>query len=156
MKITPLFDRLIVLPVRDGATTKGGLLVPDVARNKSPFAYGEVLAIGPGRVNGDGATVACVVKVGDVVQYNRAAGQAMPYTDESGAEIEVVGMREPEVWGVVTGLARDTGLLGVDGKLLAMAPESLAKPDRLYEGREQLIIAKREGWDVSQADIDAE
>jgi len=74
-KVTPLEDRVVVTPDDEGETMRGGLYIPDTAKEKP--TQGEVLAVGPGRVE-KGARVPMELKVGDQVIYGKYSGT--PYT----------------------------------------------------------------------------
>lgn len=72
MKLEPLDDRVVILPAKAETQTPGGIVIPDVAKEKSQ--RGEVLAVGPGRLLESGQRVALLVKPGDVVLFQRYAG----------------------------------------------------------------------------------
>jgi chaperonin GroES len=71
LKIHPLEDRVVVIPDDEGETMRGGLYIPDTAKEKP--TQGEVLAVGPGRVE-KGTRVPMEVKVGDKVLYGKYSG----------------------------------------------------------------------------------
>src|SRR5947199_10762033 len=71
IKIHPLEDRVVILPEEEAETMRGGLYIPDTAKEKP--TQGEVLAVGPGRFE-KGARVAMEVKVGDKVLYGKYSG----------------------------------------------------------------------------------
>ena len=71
LNITPLEDRVVVMPDEDTETMRGGLYIPDTAKEKP--TQGEVLAVGAGRVE-KGARVPVDVKVGDKVLYGKYSG----------------------------------------------------------------------------------
>jgi chaperonin GroES len=71
LKIQPLEDRVVVIPDDEGETMRGGLYIPDTAKEKP--TQGEVLAVGPGRVE-KGERVPMEVKVGDKVLYGKYSG----------------------------------------------------------------------------------
>jgi chaperonin GroES len=71
LKITPLEDRVVVTPDEETETMRGGLYIPDTAKEKP--TQGEVIAVGPGRVE-KGARVPMEVKVGDKVLYGKYSG----------------------------------------------------------------------------------
>ena len=71
LKIDPLEDRVVVMPDDEAETMRGGLYIPDTAKEKP--TQGEVLAVGPGRFE-KGARVAMEVKVGDKVLYGKYSG----------------------------------------------------------------------------------
>ena len=73
MKIMPLGDRVMVKPMDLGEVKKGGIIIPDTAKEKP--MEGEVVAVGKGRVNETtGARIACEVKKGDKVLYGKYSG----------------------------------------------------------------------------------
>ena len=71
LRITPLEDRVVVVPDEDMETMRGGLYIPDTAKEKP--TQGEVLAVGPGRVE-KGDRVPMEVRVGDKVLYGKYSG----------------------------------------------------------------------------------
>lgn len=71
LKIKPLADRVVVLPGKEQEVKKGGIIIPDTAKEKPQ--QGEVVAVGGGKVD-DGERVALEVKVGDVVLYSKYGG----------------------------------------------------------------------------------
>lgn len=71
LKITPLEDRVVVLPDEETETMRGGLYIPDTAKEKP--TQGQVVAVGPGRVE-KGERVPMEVKVGDKVLYGKYSG----------------------------------------------------------------------------------
>jgi chaperonin GroES len=71
LRITPLEDRVVVVPDEEGETMRGGLYIPDTAKEKP--TQGEVLAVGPGRVE-KGERVPMDVRVGDKVLYGKYSG----------------------------------------------------------------------------------
>ncbi len=152
MKVSPLFDRVLLRPVDEGNVTTGGLAIPDVARKSSPMAYGEVLAVGPGRYNAEGKLLACTIKAGDTVLYPRHLAKPIPMPPGLGdADEEVYLLREPEVLALIDDLPRDTGITDPEGRrILAMNPRHLRTPqvtDNELEGREVDAKLKEEGWD---------
>lgn len=72
MNLKPLEDRVVVKPVQQEERTKGGIVLPDTAKERPQ--EGTVLAIGPGRVLENGQRVPMTVKVGDRVLYSRYGG----------------------------------------------------------------------------------
>ena len=72
VKLEPLADRLVVRPIEKEEVTKGGIFLPDTAKEKPQ--EGEVLAVGPGRMSEDGNRIAMDVKVGDIVVYAKYGG----------------------------------------------------------------------------------
>ena len=72
MQVTPLYDRLLVKRFNEEENTKGGIIVPDSAKEKP--AQGQVMAIGNGRVSEDGKLAALTVKKGDKILFGKYSG----------------------------------------------------------------------------------
>jgi chaperonin GroES len=89
-KLQPLGDRLVVRPIEREEVTKGGIVLPDTAKEKPQ--EGEVLAVGPGRLSEDGTRIAMDVKVGDIVIYARYGGTEYKVDDK-----EVIILREVDI-----------------------------------------------------------
>jgi chaperonin GroES len=68
-KLQPLADRLVVKPTQKEEKTKGGIYLPDTAKEKPQ--EGEVIAVGPGRMTDEGKRIAMELKVGDQVIYSK-------------------------------------------------------------------------------------
>ena len=94
MNIRPLHDRVIVKRVEAERTTASGIVIPDSATEKPD--QGEVLAVGPGKRNDQGAKIALDVKVGDRVLFGKYAGQTVKVDGN-----EVLVMREEDIMGVI-------------------------------------------------------
>ena len=90
LKLQPLADRLVVRPIEREEVTKGGIVLPDTAKEKPQ--EGEVLAVGPGRLSEDGKRIAMDVKVGDIVVYARYGGTEYKIEDK-----EVIILRESDI-----------------------------------------------------------
>lgn len=78
--IKPLEDRILVKPLEAEQTTKSGLVIPDTAKEKPQ--EGEVLALGPGRVDDNGNRVPLDISVGDKVIYSKYGGTEVKYDGE--------------------------------------------------------------------------
>ena len=94
MKIRPLHDRILVKRVEVETKTKGGIIIPDSAKEK-PFE-GEVVAAGKGKKTEDGKVIALDVKNGDRILFSKYAGSDIKIDD-----IEYLIMREEDVLGVI-------------------------------------------------------
>ena len=94
MKIRPLQDRLIVKRVAEENKTKGGIIIPDTAKEKP--LEGKVVAVGNGKILEDGKVRPLDVKVGDRILFGKYSGQAVKV---EGTEYLV--MREDDIMGVV-------------------------------------------------------
>ena len=92
-KLEPLADRVLVKPIERQEVTKGGILLPDTAKEKPQ--EGKVLAVGPGKLTDDGKRIAMGIKVGDTVLYARYGGTEYKLDDE-----EVIILRESDILGV--------------------------------------------------------
>lgn len=145
MKLQPLGAHVLIAPILEGSVSKGGLLLPQTAKSKLPYAYGDVVACGEGATNAQGVTKPIAVKPGDVVAYARNAGMELPLEDETGERVFRL-MTDNYILGIVTGLARETTITGLDGRLMMMMPDSRAKPDVGYENTEKTELARRAGW----------
>lgn len=80
LKIHPLADRVAIRPLEETETMKGGLYIPDTAKEKPQ--QGEVVAVGPGRIE-KGEKIALEVKVGDRVLYGKYSGTEVTLDDET-------------------------------------------------------------------------
>ena len=94
MKINPLADRIVVKPAEAEEKTKGGLFLPDTAKEKP--VWGEVIAAGPGKTTDDGKKVPMEVKVGDKVLYGKYSGTEITIDGQ-----EVLIMRESDVFAIM-------------------------------------------------------
>ena len=89
-KLEPLGDRVVIKPSKREEVSRGGIVLPDTAREKPQ--EGEVIAVGPGRTTDDGKKIAMDVKVGDIVVYARYAGAELKIDEE-----ELVVVREGDI-----------------------------------------------------------
>ena len=80
VNIKPLEDRIVVKPLEAEQTTASGLVIPDTAKEKPQ--EGEVLAVGPGRIDDSGNRVPLDIAVGDVVIYSKYGGTEVKYAGE--------------------------------------------------------------------------
>jgi len=90
IKLQPLADRVVVKPIEKEEVTKGGIVLPDTAKEKPQ--EGKVIAVGPGRLSEDGKRMAIDVKVGDIVIYSKYGGTEIKIDDE-----ELVILRESDI-----------------------------------------------------------
>ena len=90
VKLQPLADRLVVKPIEKEEVTKGGIFLPDTAKEKPQ--EGEVVAVGPGRLSEDGKRIAMEVKKGDRVIYAKYGGSEIKIDDE-----ELIILRESDI-----------------------------------------------------------
>jgi chaperonin GroES len=94
MKLKPLQDRILVQRVEERTTTKGGIIIPDTAKEKP--AEGKVIAVGAGKTGDDGKRIPLEVKKGDRVLFGKY----------SGTEVQIEGdefliMREYDILGII-------------------------------------------------------
>ena len=93
MKIRPLHDRIVVKRLESESQTKGGIIIPDTAKEKP--IEGRVVAVGNGKVLRDGKVRPLDIKVGDVVLFGKYSGNEVKYDGE-----EHVLLREDDVLAV--------------------------------------------------------
>ena len=94
MKVKPLSDRIIIKPAPAEEKTKGGIILPDTAKEKP--VIGEVVAVGPGRKSDDGKLVPMEIKVGDKVLYGKYSGTEVTIDGQ-----EYLIMRESDIFAIV-------------------------------------------------------
>ncbi len=94
MNIRPLQDRILVQPIREKEVRKGGIIIPDSAKEKP--IEGRVKAVGEGKVGDDGKRIQLDVKVGDKVLYSKYGGTEIKIEGE-----DFLLMREDDILGVV-------------------------------------------------------
>jgi chaperonin GroES len=80
-KIVPLSDRVVVRPLEDEEQTRGGLYIPDTAKEKPQ--KGEIMAVGPGKVSDQGERISPDVKAGDQVLYGKYSGTEVTVDGEA-------------------------------------------------------------------------
>ena len=94
MSFRPLGDRVLVRRVEEEAKTKGGIIIPDTAKEKPQ--EGEVIAVGPGARDEDGKRVALDVKAGDRILFGKWSGTEVKIDGE-----DLIIMKESDVLGIV-------------------------------------------------------
>lgn len=94
MKVKPLSDRVLVKPLEEQEVKKGGIIIPDTAKEKPQ--QGEIVEIGPGRTTEDGKRVSMEVKKGDKVLYGKYSGTEVTV---DGAEYLI--LRESDVLAIL-------------------------------------------------------
>ncbi|KJS28496.1 MAG: molecular chaperone GroES [Desulfatitalea sp. BRH_c12] len=94
MKLRPLQDRILVQRVAEETTTKGGIIIPDTAKEKP--AEGKVVAVGNGKLGDDGKRVPLEIKTGDRILFGKYSGTEVKIEGE-----EYLIMREDDVLGVI-------------------------------------------------------
>ncbi len=94
MKLRPLQDRILVQRVKEEETTKGGIIIPDTAKEKP--AEGKVVAVGNGKLDEKGKRIALEVKKGDRILFGKYSGTEVKMDGE-----EYLIMREDDVLGIV-------------------------------------------------------
>ena len=98
-KFTPLHDRILVRRVEEADTTRGGIIIPDSAKDKPQ--EGEVISVGKGKISEEGKVRPLDVKDGDRILFGKYSGTEIKLDGE-----DFIIMREEEVLGVVTGAAK--------------------------------------------------
>jgi chaperonin GroES len=102
MNLRPLHDRILIKRVEDKQTVKGGILIPDTAKEKPQ--EGAVVAVGTGRKDKDGKLVPLDVKAGDRILFGKFSGTEIKLDNE-----EYLILREEEVLGIIEGKAAAAG-----------------------------------------------
>jgi len=95
-KFTPLHDRILVRRVEEAETTRGGIIIPDSAKDKPQ--EGEVISVGKGKINEEGKVRPLDVKEGNRILFGKYSGTEIKIDGE-----EFVIMREEEVLGILSG-----------------------------------------------------
>lgn len=94
MNLKPLHDRVLVKRLEEEEVTKGGIIIPDTAKEKP--IKGKVVAAGPGKTSDDGKLIAMSVKAGDNVLFNKYAG-----TEVKIDGVEHLVMREDDILAII-------------------------------------------------------
>jgi chaperonin GroES len=94
MKIRPLHDRILVKRVEEQEVRKGGIIIPDSAKEKPQ--EGKVIAVGNGKVNDDGKKIPLDVKAGDRILFGKYSGSEVKVEDE-----EYLILKEEDVLGII-------------------------------------------------------
>ena len=94
MKLRPLQDRILVQRVEEETTTRGGIIIPDTAKEKP--IEGKVIAVGKGKMGDDGKRIALEIKKGDKILFSKYGGTDIKIEGE-----EYLIMREDDVLGII-------------------------------------------------------
>ena len=94
LKVKPLADRVVVKPLEEAEQMRGGLYIPDTAKEKPQ--QGEVVAVGPGKLTDEGKRVDLELKVGDRVLYGKYSGTEVTLEDQ-----QYLILRESDVLAVI-------------------------------------------------------
>jgi chaperonin GroES len=94
MKLRPLQDRILVQRVEEESKTKGGIIIPDTAKEKP--VEGKVMAVGNGKMGDDGKRIALELKKGDRVLFGKYSGTEVKIEGE-----EYLIMREDDILGII-------------------------------------------------------
>jgi chaperonin GroES len=98
MNFRPLHDRILIKRIEENETAKGGIIIPDTAKEKPQ--EGEVVAVGHGKKTDDGKVIALDVKAGDCILFGKYSGTEIKMENQ-----EYLILREEEVLGIVEGKA---------------------------------------------------
>jgi chaperonin GroES len=102
VNITPLHDRVLVRRLEEKESVKGGIIIPDTAKEKPQ--EGEVIAVGAGKMNEEGKRIALDVKVGDRILFGKYSGNDIKIDDE-----EYMILKEDEILAKIGGAAKAAG-----------------------------------------------
>ena len=94
VKIQPLGDRVLVKPVEQKETKRGGIIIPDTAKEKPQ--EGEVIAVGKGKIGDDGKLIPMDVKPGDRILYGKYSGNEIKLDD-----VEHLIMHQEDILGIL-------------------------------------------------------
>jgi chaperonin GroES len=97
--VTPLHDRVLVRRLEEKETAKGGIIIPDTAKEKPQ--EGEVIAVGAGKLNEKGGRIRLDVKPGDRILFGKYTGNDITIVDQ-----EYLILREEEILAKVSGIAK--------------------------------------------------
>ncbi len=102
MKVRPLHDRILIKRIEEKETIKGGIIIPDSAKEKPQ--EGEVIAVGKGKKTEDGKVIPLDVQAGDRILFGKYSGTEIKIDDQ-----EYLIVREEEVLGVLEGATKAAG-----------------------------------------------
>jgi chaperonin GroES len=102
MKFNPLHDRILIKRIEEQETAKGGIIIPDSAKEKQQ--EGEVIAVGNGKKTDDGKIIPLDVKAGDRILFGKYSGTEIKVDNE-----DYLILKEEDVLGVVEGRAAAAG-----------------------------------------------
>ena len=102
MKVRPLHDRILIKRIEEKESVKGGIIIPDSAKEKPQ--EGEVIAVGHGKKTEDGKVIPLDVKAGDRILFGKYSGTEIKIDDQ-----EYLIVREDEVLGVLESAAKAAG-----------------------------------------------
>ncbi len=102
MNFRPLHDRILIKRVEEKEAVKGGIIIPDTAKEKPQ--EGEVVAVGHGKKTEDGKVIALDVKAGDRILFGKYSGAEIKMDNQ-----EYLILREEEVLGIIEGKAATAG-----------------------------------------------
>lgn len=120
MKIEMLGDRLLVRVLKAADRTTGGLWIPEMAIDGTPWLRAEIIAAGPGSYTAQGVLMPMQVKIGDVIVFFRSAasGEQLIVPDDDG--VELLCIRQQNVLGKLLELDKVTSLLAPSGERLVL------------------------------------
>ncbi len=102
VNVTPLHDRVLVRRLEEKETVKGGIIIPDSAKEKPQ--EGEVIAVGAGKINDKGERIQLDVKPGDRILFGKYSGNDIKIEDE-----EFLILKEDEILAKISGAAKAAG-----------------------------------------------
>jgi len=102
MSLRPLHDRVLIKRIEEQETVKGGIIIPDTAKEKSQ--EGEVVALGPGKMLENGSLVPLHVKEGDRILFGKYSGAEVRLADQ-----DYLILREDEIIGILTQTGKAAG-----------------------------------------------
>ena len=97
LKLKPLYDRVIILPIEKEDKTASGIVIPETASKEKP-QKGKIVAVGPGRLDDSGKIIPMNVKVGDMVLYGKYSGDEVKIDN-----VEYKILHEDNIFAIVEG-----------------------------------------------------
>ena len=102
MTVRPLHDRVLIKRIEEQETVKGGIIIPDTAKEKSQ--EGEVMAVGTGKILENGTILPVEVKAGDRILFGKYSGTEIKIEDQ-----DYIILREDEIIGILTSAGKAAG-----------------------------------------------
>lgn len=146
MRIEPKNNNLVIEPFELGEVTRGGILLPRNAKASTPYRYGTVVAVGPGRYASDGTLIPIRQEVGDVVAFAKNQGVEFPMEDDKGEEHTYLLINDQFLLGTMRDMPVQSQIAGLDGRLIMMNPSSRAVSDGALQTIDDHARIKAEGF----------
>ena len=100
MKIKPLFDNILLEPIKEEKVTQTGIIIPDTAEGEKP-QQARVLAVGEGKLNDKGERVPITVRVGNLVLFKKYGPDEIKIKDDTGKDVEYLICKEDDILAII-------------------------------------------------------